>query len=157
MKPWRLLDQHVDLFSPDKAPFGPELASTVLNLALGYARAVSAAAARGDREAQAFLDALLRPDECCALCDQEVGREGTILLLPDPKMPDMALLMAECRDCAGRPDRKLREKRLLRAISGLAAQSRTGQPPGLFQLCGRRPAVDPNPADGRWCLPATDK
>ena len=88
----------------------------MLSLDLSEARDVSERAARGDAEAIAFLSSLFPDTEPCLLCDEPVGAEGTIVMVPDPKAHGWAIVAAECLRCAGSPQRHQREVAVLKGM-----------------------------------------
>jgi len=115
----------------------------MLNLDLRYARDVTNRAARGDPEALAFLSILVPADEKRLICDDRVGREGSFVMWPDPKMAGMAIIAAECLTCARRPDRHQREVAMLQTTSFRTwpisvSASRCLQGPASIALCSHR-------------------
>ena len=122
----------------------------MFSLDLAEAREVSERAARGDAEAIAFLSSLFPDTEPCLLCDEPVGAEGTILMLPDPKARGWAIVAAECLRCAGSPQRHQREVAVLK---GMFPRSNFHAPRDAQPGYLRGPRIKRRPSTGRTILP----
>jgi hypothetical protein len=70
----------------------------------------------GDAEAAEFFSSIFEDGAACWMCDDAIVGQAVVSVFPDPKNPKMALLAATCPACMALPDRKDRERAMLRAM-----------------------------------------
>ena len=70
----------------------------------------------GDAEAREFFSSIFEDGAACWMCDAAIVGQAVVSVFPDPKNPKMALLAATCPACMALPNRREREKAMLRAM-----------------------------------------
>lgn len=70
----------------------------------------------GDADAAEFFSSIFEDGAACWMCDAPIGGRAVVTVFPDPRSPAQALLAPTCDACMGLPDRKDRERAMLRAM-----------------------------------------